>query len=103
MRTKHWLGLLSCGPLLMMAAAVVTAAPSWSQTARLTAGTLTCRGNGTIGLLVGSQQRLACVFDRVGGGSRHEYTARITRVGLDIGITGQNVMIWTVLASSENV
>jgi hypothetical protein len=77
--------------------------PASSQNARLTAGTLTCRGSGSVGLILGSKQRLSCVYDRVNGAPRANYSARITRIGLDIGITGRNVMVWTVLASSDEV
>lgn len=73
-----------------------------AQTARLTAGTLTCRGSGTVGLVLGSRQSLSCVLERANGGAVANYSATITRVGLDIGVTGRNVMVWTVLASSDN-
>lgn len=76
--------------------------PVSAQTARMTAGTLTCRGSGTVGLILGSKQRLSCVFERKNG-NRANYDARITRIGLDIGVTGRNVMVWTVLASSDEV
>lgn len=77
--------------------------PASAQNARLTAGTLTCRGSGSVGLILGSKQRLSCVYDRVNGAPRANYSARITRIGLDIGITGRNVMVWTVLASSDEL
>ncbi|MBL8883068.1 MAG: DUF992 domain-containing protein [Hyphomicrobium sp.] len=74
-----------------------------AQTARIVTGTLTCRGSGTVGLVLGSKQTLSCVFERTSGGAGANYTARITRIGLDIGVTGRNVMVWTVLASSDNL
>ncbi len=74
-----------------------------AQTARIVTGTLTCRGSGTVGLVLGSRQTLSCSFERTSGGSGANYTARITRIGLDIGVTGRNVMVWTVLASSDNL
>jgi hypothetical protein len=43
-----------------------------------------------------------CVFERVKGGARANYTARITRIGLDLGIKGRNTMVWTVLSSTDN-
>ncbi|MGZ9186563.1 MAG: DUF992 domain-containing protein, partial [Candidatus Binatia bacterium] len=33
-----------------------------AQDARLVAGTLTCRGNGSVGLILGSSQRMSCEF-----------------------------------------
>jgi hypothetical protein len=79
-----------------------SAATASAQDARLVAGTLTCRGNGSIGLILGSSQRMDCVFERVKGGPRANYTARITRIGLDLGIKGRNTMVWTVLSSTDN-
>ena len=73
-----------------------------AQDARLVAGTLTCRGNGSVGLILGSSQRMDCEFQRVRGGASVSYTARITRIGLDIGIKGRNTMVWTVLSSTDN-
>ena len=74
-----------------------------AQTARVITGTLTCRGSGTVGLILGSKQRLSCTFERSKDGTTANYSATITRIGLDIGVTGRNVMIWTVLASSDNL
>ncbi len=61
------------------------------------------RGSGTVGLILGSTQSLNCVFERVKNGPRSSYTARITKVGLSLGVTGRNVMVWTVLASTDNL
>jgi hypothetical protein len=73
-----------------------------AQEARAVAGTLTCRGNGSIGLILGSKQRMACEFQRTRGGAAVKYTARITRIGLDLGVTGRTTMVWTVLSSTDN-
>jgi hypothetical protein len=73
-----------------------------AQDARLVAGTLTCRGNGSVGLILGSSQRMSCEFQRVRGGAAVSYTARITRIGLDLGVKGRNTMVWTVLSSTDN-
>lgn len=89
---------LVLGAVLVAGSAVTASA----QDARLVAGTLTCRGNGSIGLILGSSQRMDCVFERVKGGARANYTARITRIGLDLGIKGRNTMVWTVLSSTDN-
>jgi hypothetical protein len=72
-----------------------------AQQARLTAGTLTCRGSGSVGLIVGSRQRLSCVFNPAGSTPPQQYSARITRLGLDLGIKGPSVMVWTVLATTN--
>lgn len=86
-----------------MSLAAVFASSSASAQARLAAGTLTCRGNGTVGLILGSTQNLTCVFQRVNNGPRSNYSGRITKVGLSIGVTGKNVLVWTVLASTDQL
>jgi hypothetical protein len=73
-----------------------------AQDARMVAGTLTCRGNGSIGLILGSKQRMSCEFRRTRGGPSVKYKARITRIGLDLGVTGKTKMVWTVLSSTDN-
>jgi hypothetical protein len=87
----------------MIAAAVFAMSSRASADARMAAGTLTCRGSGTVGLILGSTQSLSCVFERVKNGPRSNYDGRITKVGLSLGITGRNVLVWTVLASTDNL
>ncbi|WP_334146441.1 DUF992 domain-containing protein [Hyphomicrobium sp.] len=87
---------------LALSAIVMCGATASAQNARMVAGTLTCRGNGTIGLILGSSQRMDCVFQRSKGGAKVNYTARITRIGLDLGVTGRNTMVWTVLSSTTD-
>lgn len=91
----------TCVAVLAVAGMLASNAAS-AQNAQLTAGTLTCRGTGSVGLILGSKQRLSCVFQRANGAPSTNYTAKITRIGLDIGVTGPSVMAWTVLASSDN-
>lgn len=89
------------------AAAVLAAAASLSIASvaiaapKLVAGTLTCYGQGSIGAIIGSKQTLRCSFNPEGPGRNARYSASITRVGVDIGVTGQSTMIWTVLASTN--
>lgn len=71
--------------------------------AKLMAGTLTCKGKGSVGLIVGSKQTLDCSFKPAGNGTGQIYTATITNVGLDVGVKGANTMVWTVLFSSTSV
>ncbi len=73
------------------------------QQPNLEVGKLTCNGTGTVGLILGSRQRLACSFTSVSDAQPQRYNATITRVGLDVGATGSTVMIWSVLARSPGV
>jgi len=99
--SSRWVLLALVAPVLVLTS--VFASYSASAQARLAAGTLTCRGNGTVGLILGSRETLNCVFERVNNGPRSNYSGRITKVGLSLGVTGRNVMIWTVLASTDNL
>lgn len=93
---------------IKIAAAAMVAAVTLSTTAasaepRLVAGTLTCYGQGSIGNIIGSKQTLRCSFNPEGPGRNARYAATITRVGVDIGVTGQSTMVWTVLASTNQL
>jgi hypothetical protein len=77
--------------------------PTLAQQTRLVAGTLTCNGRGNVGLILGSRQVLDCVFTPSATSVRQNYTGRITRLGLDIGIKGPSVIIWSVLASTNSL
>jgi hypothetical protein len=79
------------------------AAPAFAQTQPPTrVGGLTCETGPRVGLLVGSRQRMTCVF-RSNSGREYRYTGRITRVGLDVGITGGGRLFWGVFAPTSHV
>ncbi len=74
-----------------------------AQDAKLKAGTLTCKGKGTVGLVLGSKESLECNFAPIGSGPTHYYDGTITRVGIDIGVRGGSVLVWTVLGSTTEL
>jgi hypothetical protein len=83
--------------LIALAAASVSAAVA--QTPPTTsAGTLTCTLAPSIGLIIGSRQRMACRFQPVGPYPPEAYVGVMGTLGLDIGITAGGVMAWGVLA-----
>lgn len=85
------------------AALALATAPAAAQDAKVVAGTLTCEGQGTVGMVIGSKEELVCKYEPVGGGPVHRFAGSTTRVGLDVGIRGKSVMIWTVLGSTTQV
>ncbi len=82
---------------------LVAQSPAIAQEAKVVAGTLTCDGEGTVGLIVGSKESLNCKYAPAGGGPSFRFAGATTRVGLDVGVRGKSVMIWTVLGSSTNI
>lgn len=74
-----------------------------AQDAQLKAGTLTCKGKGSVGLVLGSKEGLECTFSPAGGGPSHYFHGTITRVGLDLGIRGGSIIVWTVLGSTTEL
>jgi len=71
--------------------------------AKVVAGTLTCNGHGTVGMVLGSKETLDCTYAPAGGGPKHSFSGATTRVGLDVGVRGKSVMIWTVLGSTTKL
>jgi hypothetical protein len=69
--------------------------------AKVQIGTLTCVGGEGIGLVVGSEKTYHCRFAPTGGQWTEVYRATVTKIGLDIGVTGTTTMIWTVLAAAQ--
>ncbi len=85
--------------LLGLTLAATLASPALAQQSGGTkVGVLTCRTSATIGLIVGSHQRIACSFAPDAGGPPDNYAGYITRVGLDLGVTTGGVMSWGVVA-----
>lgn len=76
------------------------AAPA--QAAHVEAGVLNCTVHGGAGFIFGSSKDLDCTFEGLNGG-KERYRGSITKFGLDIGFTGETVIIWTVFAPSADV
>jgi len=68
---------------------------------RLEVGTLECSLSASVGLIVGSQRNVNCVFRGGPNGPVENYIGTLTRVGIDIGVTSGGVIIWTVFASTN--
>ena len=66
-------------------------------------GVLMCQMSPTIGLIIGSQQSLACTFMPDRGGPAERYGGSIGRIGLDIGITAGGQMAWAVYAPTTGI
>ncbi|MFD2236408.1 DUF992 domain-containing protein [Aureimonas populi] len=91
---------LAAGSVLL---AAVSAAPAANAQSGVTLGSLTCLSEGSTGYIIGSSENVACTFEAVGGGASETYVGTLEKFGLDIGVTGETVMEWTVLAASSDV
>lgn len=91
------------GKLAIAALFALSAAGLAPVLAKTQAGVLTCNVEGGAGLIIGSQKDMRCVFNPSGKGESERYTGVITRVGLDVGFTGEATMTWVVLAPSSDI
>jgi hypothetical protein len=73
------------------------------QTNQTKAGVLTCMTSASLGLIVGSHQKLSCRFAPDRGGPPESYVGHINRLGLDLGIRAGGVMSWAVIAPTNGV
>lgn len=58
-------------------------------------GTLTCQIEGGPGLLIGSVRQGECVYRDTSGRTKH-YDAEFSRLGIDVGVTGNKTLVWAV-------
>jgi hypothetical protein len=89
--------MLAAG-MLALAAAV----PANAQDGRVRVGMLSCEGPGQTSFIVGSVTQMACVF-KPELGKPERYDAKITRVGVDIGVTTANALAWAVFAPTKRI
>ena len=89
---------------LILATAASAAASVTAAHAQYTVdiGTLECTSPGGVGLILGSKTNYTCKFVAVDG-KAEPYAASVTRIGLDIGITGKTVMVWSVLSTGKTM
>jgi hypothetical protein len=80
------------------AMAVLFAAVSFkpAEAQRLKIGVLNCDISAGLGLIVGSQRAVRCLFTPDRGGPSEVYSGTITRIGVDLGITAGAHMVWAV-------
>lgn len=64
-------------------------------------GTLECSVAPSVGLILGSTRNAECLFRPDRSGKVERYHGLITRVGLDVGFTGQGYLTWAVFASTN--
>jgi hypothetical protein len=84
--------------LILGALAIASISPAAAQAPQGTAaGVLSCKLAPSIGLIFGSQQRMACRFAPNGPYPPEAYLGVMNSIGLDIGITAGGAMAWGVV------
>jgi hypothetical protein len=72
-----------------------------AQAQRVRTGVLNCDVSAGIGLIIGSQRSVNCLFTPDQPGFPQEgYFGTISKLGLDIGVTAGGVMVWGVYADT---
>ena len=87
------------------ALAIVFAMPALAQTQPqpIRVGGLTCDTGPRVGLLIGSRQRMSCVFRSTTAAQQYHYRGRISRLGVDVGLTGGGRLFWGVFAPTTHI
>jgi Protein of unknown function (DUF992) len=67
-------------------------------------GVLTCRTSASIGLIIGSHQKLRCSFSPdIPGLLPENYFGHVNRLGLDLGVKTGGIMAWGVFAPTNGL
>jgi hypothetical protein len=61
-------------------------------------GVLSCGIGSGIGWIIASSKSVDCVYQPGRGGPVEHYEGRIGKLGVDIGVTNQSVLVWAVFA-----
>ena len=78
-------------------------APASAQDKGIQFGQLNCDVAGGVGFVFGSSKELTCTFTPANDSFAPEtYTGTINKYGIDIGVTGKSVILWTVVAAEGN-
>ena len=86
---------------LILAVAAVSFQAETAQAQRVRTGVLNCDVSGGIGLIIGSQRSVNCLFTPDLPGPQEGYFGTITKFGLDIGATAGGAMVWAVYADTS--
>ena len=78
--------------------AMIASGSSPAAAAMVRAGVLECTVAPGVGFIIVSSKRLTCTY-RPERGPPQLYGGRISKLGLDIGVTGRTVIVWAVLTS----
>lgn len=93
---KHSIGALA------LAAGISFGGAAFAQQG-VALGTLVCDGGEGVGLILGSKKTYDCTFSSADSSKKERYAATVTKIGLDIGVTGKTTIVWSVLAPTKDL
>ncbi|MEW9834063.1 DUF992 domain-containing protein [Mesorhizobium marinum] len=86
------------------AALLAVAVPAGAQNEGIELGKLDCRVEGGAGFVIGSTKDVLCTYTPADASMAPEtYHGEIRKIGLDVGVTGETLMTWVVLAPSKDI
>ena len=65
-------------------------------------GVLNCTVEGGMGYVFGSSKDLTCTYKSADGGAEEYYVGTINKFGIDLGVTGEALMTWAVVAPADS-
>lgn len=77
------------------------AADSKSGSAGVKVGTLTCHFDSSVGWVIGSVKEAECFYKGLNG-EEQLYSAELSRIGVDVGVTGAQTIVWAVIAPGKS-
>jgi hypothetical protein len=86
---------------LILALAGLSFSGETAQAQRVRAGVLNCDISAGLGLIIGSQRTVNCLFTPDIPGPQEGYFGTITKFGLDLGATAGGSMVWAVYADTS--
>ncbi len=83
-----------------LAAVMLISAGAAQAASRVQVGVLSCTVEPGIGLIIGSSKDMTCSFKR-DGHRAERYRGNISKLGIDIGVTGATQIVWLVFSASD--
>ena len=93
--------MIRLSAMAAFAALALSSAPAAAQQ-QVQAGMLECRGGESISFVVGSVSEFNCIY-RPNIGPVQAYRARLTRAGIDVGVTAVSGLAWGVFAPTNQI
>ena len=86
---------------LVLGLAAVSSSGETAQAQRARTGVLNCDVSAVLGLIIGSQRTVNCLFTPDIPGPQEGYFGTITKFGLDLGATAGGSLVWAVYADTN--